>query len=135
MWLMSSLTHPPLTPASRTLTNSLISFFINRTPPIRNLIHQRVSFNSNSTASNLDDEPQEDPRQRTNYAGVRLAESVEEAGKMRLDAWISNKISGVSRARVQSSIKEGLVSVNHRVVVKVNVCICCFNLYQMLVTN
>ncbi|KAF5805899.1 putative 23S rRNA pseudouridine(1911/1915/1917) synthase [Helianthus annuus] len=119
MWLMSSLTHPPLTPASRTLTNSLISFFfINRTPPIRNLIHQRVSFNSNSTASNLDDEPQEDHRQRTNYAGVRLAESVEEAGKMRLDAWISNKISGVSRARVQSSIKEGLVSVNHRVVVK-----------------
>ncbi|KAJ0556567.1 putative RNA-binding S4 domain-containing protein [Helianthus annuus] len=30
----------------------------------------------------------------------------------------TNKISGVSRARVKSSIKEGLVSVNHRVVIK-----------------
>ncbi|KAJ0907757.1 hypothetical protein HanRHA438_Chr07g0302781 [Helianthus annuus] len=47
----------------------------------------------------------------------------------------TNKISGVSRARVKSSIKEGLVSVNHRVVIKVNVCICWLILYQMLVTK
>lgn len=58
-------------------------------------------------------------RQITNYTGVRLEESVEEVGKTRLDTWISTRINGISRARVQSSIRSGLVSVNHRVVVKV----------------
>lgn len=57
-------------------------------------------------------------KQRTNYTGVRLEESVEEVGKIRLDTWISTRINGISRARVQSSIRSGLVSVNHRVIVK-----------------
>lgn len=58
---------------------------------------------------------------RTSYAGVRLEEKVEviDAVKIRLDAWISSKIEGISRARVQSSIRSGLVSVNGRVVDKV----------------
>ncbi|XP_057974285.1 RNA pseudouridine synthase 2, chloroplastic isoform X3 [Malania oleifera] len=57
----------------------------------------------------------------SNYAGLRLEETVDiEAGKLRLDSWISSRISGVSRARVQSSIRFGLVSVNGRVVDKVS---------------
>uniref|UniRef100_A0A7C9E396 RNA-binding S4 domain-containing protein n=1 Tax=Opuntia streptacantha TaxID=393608 RepID=A0A7C9E396_OPUST len=57
---------------------------------------------------------------RTSYEGVRLEERVEELGKLRLDAWISSKIVGISRARVQSSIRAGLVSVNGRIVDKVS---------------
>ncbi|KAL8253439.1 hypothetical protein R6Q59_037132 [Mikania micrantha] len=123
MSLIYSLACPPFSPASRALTNSLISLF-HRKPSIHSVIHQRVSSTSCSTVSDLDDEPQgeeddfSDRRQRTSYAGVRLEESVEEVGKIRLDSWISNRISGISRARVQSSIRSGLVSVNHRVVVK-----------------
>ena len=59
---------------------------------------------------------------RTSYAGVQLEETVDETkqGKLRLDSWISSRIQGISRARVQSSIKSGLVTVNGRVVDKVN---------------
>ncbi|CAN0847944.1 RNA pseudouridine synthase 2, chloroplastic [Linum grandiflorum] len=57
---------------------------------------------------------------RSNYAGVRLEETVEAvSGKLRLDSWISSRISGISRARVQSSIKKGLVIVNGLVIDKV----------------
>lgn len=58
---------------------------------------------------------------RTSYEGVRLEEKVEDvaAAKTRLDAWISSKINGISRVRVQSSIRAGLVSVNGRVIDKV----------------
>ncbi|CAN1824727.1 RNA pseudouridine synthase 2, chloroplastic [Linum perenne] len=56
---------------------------------------------------------------RNNYAGVRLEETVDNvSGRLRLDSWISSRISGISRARVQSSIKTGLVIVNGRVVDK-----------------
>ncbi|RVW51021.1 RNA pseudouridine synthase 2, chloroplastic [Vitis vinifera] len=59
---------------------------------------------------------------RTNYAGVRLEETVvdvnSDSGKLRLDSWISSRIIGISRARVQSSIRSGLVSVNDRIVDK-----------------
>lgn len=122
MSLMYSLTCPTLFPAKRTLTNSFISFF-HRNPPVTSL-HQRISFTSCSGASQLNDEPHggEDVfssgKQRTNYTGVRLEESVEEVGKIRLDTWISTRINGISRARVQSSIRSGFVSVNHRVIVK-----------------
>lgn len=51
---------------------------------------------------------------------MRLEERVGEVGKVRLDAWISSKIVGISRARVQSSIRAGLVSVNGRIVDKVS---------------
>lgn len=60
---------------------------------------------------------------KSNYAGVQLEEIVDggiKSGKLRLDSWISSRINGISRARVQSSIKAGLVYVNGRVVDKVN---------------
>ncbi|XP_048129877.1 RNA pseudouridine synthase 2, chloroplastic isoform X2 [Rhodamnia argentea] len=62
------------------------------------------------------------PAPASSYAGVKLLETVDVAksGKLRLDAWISSRIQGVSRARVQSSIRSGLVSVNGRVVDKVS---------------
>ncbi|CAL0318972.1 unnamed protein product [Lupinus luteus] len=58
---------------------------------------------------------------RSNYSGVRLEETVDNgtrSGKLRLDNWISSRINGISRARVQSSIKAGLVHVNGRVIDK-----------------
>ncbi|XP_021838374.1 RNA pseudouridine synthase 2, chloroplastic isoform X2 [Spinacia oleracea] len=59
---------------------------------------------------------------RTSYEGVKLEEKVaaEGAAKTRLDTWISTKINGISRARVQSSIRAGLVCVNGRIVDKVS---------------
>lgn len=57
---------------------------------------------------------------RPNFPGVRLEETVEvDSGKVRLDSWISSRVSGISRARVQSSIRLGLVKVNGRIVDKV----------------
>lgn len=61
-----------------------------------------------------------DASHRINYAGVELEETVDiPVGKLRLDSWVSSRIQGISRARVQSSIKSGLVSVNGRVIDKV----------------
>uniref|UniRef100_A0A1D1Z8A2 RNA pseudouridine synthase 2, chloroplastic n=1 Tax=Anthurium amnicola TaxID=1678845 RepID=A0A1D1Z8A2_9ARAE len=58
---------------------------------------------------------------RGNRGGVRLEESVEKGmEKSRLDSWISSRIHGVSRARVQASIRSGLVTVNGRTVDKVS---------------
>ncbi|CAH2067519.1 unnamed protein product [Thlaspi arvense] len=58
---------------------------------------------------------------RVNNAGLKLEETVDGLkGKIRLDSWISSRVHGVSRARVQSSIRLGLVSVNGRVVDKVS---------------
>ncbi|PKA60768.1 RNA pseudouridine synthase 2, chloroplastic [Apostasia shenzhenica] len=54
-----------------------------------------------------------------NFSGIRLEEMVEIGSeKVRIDSWISTRISGVSRARVQSSIRSGLVTVNGRVIHK-----------------
>ena len=56
-----------------------------------------------------------------NFSGFQLEETVAAAsGKVRLDSWISTRVDGISRARVQSSIKLGLVRVNGQVVDKVN---------------
>ncbi|XP_065851523.1 receptor-like protein 15 isoform X2 [Euphorbia lathyris] len=61
----------------------------------------------------------ENQKHRINFGGVRLEEIVDpKAGKLRLDSWISSRISGISRVRVQSSIKSGLVAVNGRIVDK-----------------
>ncbi|KAI4390001.1 hypothetical protein MLD38_002160 [Melastoma candidum] len=60
-------------------------------------------------------------KQAVNYAGFRLEETVEaKSGKVRLDAWISSRMENVSRARVQESIRSGLVTVNGRVIDKVS---------------
>ncbi|PSS31220.1 RNA pseudouridine synthase, partial [Actinidia chinensis var. chinensis] len=58
---------------------------------------------------------------RANFAGFRLDETVDiKYEKLRLDSWISSRIAGISRSRVQSSIRTGLVSVNGRVIEKVS---------------
>lgn len=40
-------------------------------------------------------------------------------GKTRLDAWLAGQLPLVSRARVQSNIRQGLILVNGRAVTKV----------------
>lgn len=52
---------------------------------------------------------------------------LKEAGKLRLDSWISSRIVGISRARVQSSIRSGRVSVNGRVINKVSLLLLYFD--------
>ncbi|KAL9395146.1 hypothetical protein Peur_014431 [Populus x canadensis] len=46
-------------------------------------------------------------------------DSRSKSGKLRLDSWISCRISGFSRAPVQSIIKSGIVSVNGKITYKV----------------
>ncbi|XP_019244908.1 PREDICTED: RNA pseudouridine synthase 2, chloroplastic isoform X3 [Nicotiana attenuata] len=71
--------------------------------------------------SDSDDSPDEIQSRRSNYSGVKLEETVDvKTGKLRLDSWVSSRINGISRARVQSSIRSGLVSVNGRVTDKVS---------------
>ncbi|CAI8600145.1 unnamed protein product [Vicia faba] len=94
---------------------SLFSLSSNNNYKFRSVIARAVSGFSDE--SNPNGEP------KSNYAGVRLEEIVDggiESGKLRLDSWISSRINGISRARVQSSIKAGLVHVNGNVVDKVN---------------
>lgn len=81
----------------------------------------RIATNHSARCSGSDECGDETlPEPRTNYAGMRLEEIVEtKSGKVRLDSWISCRIDGISRARVQSSIRAGLVSVNGRVIDKV----------------
>ncbi|CAH9068735.1 unnamed protein product [Cuscuta epithymum] len=82
---------------------------------VSNLIFRALS---NSTASSSRPEPIYD-HPLNNYSGITLEESVKtNSGKLRLDSWISSRIDGVSRARVQSSIRSRLVSVNGRIVDK-----------------
>ncbi|KAK1303694.1 hypothetical protein QJS10_CPB11g02049 [Acorus calamus] len=126
--------HPDCTVAMLSL---LPATYASPTQPLRllrrNPKNYRVSDillrRSSSSASGESDDhlpEQEQPRRafRGNHAGERLEERVAGAGvaarKSRLDAWISSRIPGVSRARVQSSIRSGLVSVNGRTVDKVS---------------
>lgn len=76
-----------------------------------------------SSSSNKNQEPV------TNFGGAQLEETVDlkEAGKLRLDSWISSRIVGISRARVQSSIRSGRVSVNGRVINKVSLLLLYFD--------
>jgi 23S rRNA pseudouridine1911/1915/1917 synthase len=72
------------------------------------------------SVSTFSDDSNSKGEPKSNYSGVRLEEIVGiKSGKLRLDSWISSRINGISRARVQSSIKAGLVHVNGRVVDKV----------------
>jgi hypothetical protein len=95
------------------------SFFRNPRAPSRDL--RTFLTASASSGSTISDESHEAlAGRRGNYGGVRLEETVcISSGKLRLDSWISSRISGISRARVQSSIRSGLVAVNGRVVDKV----------------
>lgn len=96
---------------------SLISF-----SPRNPRIHSKFlrTFTATPAAPNSDEGQQSLAGRRANYGGVNLEETVDiNSGKLRLDSWISSRISGISRARVQSSIRSGLVSVNGRIVDKV----------------
>ncbi|KAK1388586.1 RNA pseudourine synthase 2, chloroplastic [Heracleum sosnowskyi] len=100
----SSFSLFPRNPRYTTITNSRVSWLL-------------VRSCSNSTAA-----ADANSERRNNYAGVQLEESVCEvnSSKLRLDTWISSRINGISRARVQSTIKSGLVTVNGRTIDKVS---------------
>jgi len=75
-----------------------------------------------SACSGFTGDSDSDGERKLNFSGLRLEEAVDSrigSAKLRLDSWISSRINGISRARVQSSIKSGLVHVNGRVVDKV----------------
>ncbi|XP_012078835.1 RNA pseudouridine synthase 2, chloroplastic [Jatropha curcas] len=104
-------------PSAKALQSSSSISFFHRNPrvfPSSKLLLRMFTVCSGSSEK-------QNQNQRINYAGLRLEETVEaKSGKLRLDSWISSRISGISRARVQSSIKSGLVAVNGRVVDKVS---------------
>lgn len=82
----------------------------------------RICFvaSSSSGSTNSDEDKEDLAGRRANFGGVQLEDTVSlNSGKLRLDSWISSRIGGISRARVQSSIRSGLVAVNGRVVDKV----------------
>ncbi|KAJ8772664.1 hypothetical protein K2173_027841 [Erythroxylum novogranatense] len=90
------------------LTSPSVSFF-SRNPRLL----------SRTVACGSDSEAYRNRPEGGGYGSVRLEETVEgNSGKLRLDSWISSRISGFSRARVQASIRSGLVSVNGKVVEK-----------------
>ncbi|XP_059460544.1 RNA pseudouridine synthase 2, chloroplastic-like isoform X2 [Corylus avellana] len=96
------------------------SFFRSHRAPSRAL-RTFLTASASSGSTNSDESQEALAGRRANYGGVRLEETVcINSGKMRLDSWISSHISGISRARVQSSIRSGLVAVNGRVVDKVS---------------
>ncbi|CAL5384620.1 unnamed protein product [Camellia sinensis] len=108
---------------SLSLHSSSSLCFFNSSPRSFSRVSRTIRACSGSAVASDSDESQEvlSGRRRSNYAGVRLFETVDiKSGKLRLDSWISSRISGVSRARVQSSIRTGLVSVNGRVIDKVS---------------
>lgn len=97
-----------------------------RTLPSSSLFLYATSYKFRSTTasagSGLTGHSDSDGDRKLNFSGVRLEEAVDStigSAKLRLDSWISSRINGISRARVQSSIKSGLVHVNGRVVDKV----------------
>ncbi|XP_020578124.1 RNA pseudouridine synthase 2, chloroplastic-like isoform X2 [Phalaenopsis equestris] len=78
-----------------------------------------VFFSSSASRSSIPERPP--PQVGGNYSGIRLSETVELGfEKTRVDSWISSRIPGISRARVQHSIRSGLVTVNGRIIEKVS---------------
>ncbi|XP_072993369.1 RNA pseudouridine synthase 2, chloroplastic isoform X1 [Typha latifolia] len=111
----------PAAAATATTSSSSISSSL---AFLRGNSRSRVSkslFSSSSSSSPRNLDPHPSPPPRSNHAGFRLEETVDSgSNKSRLDAWISSRIEGVSRARIQSSIRSGLVSVNGRTIDKVS---------------
>ncbi|OVA15944.1 RNA-binding S4 domain [Macleaya cordata] len=123
MILFSSVTCCSSAPSAKTLCNSTSLYLLHRNPRTSRVFSIiRYSALSSSTGESISDQSCEHlVGQRSNYAGVTLEETVTNGTeKSRLDSWVSIRISGISRARVQSSIKSGLVSVNGRIINKVS---------------
>ncbi|KAI3834263.1 hypothetical protein MKX03_030070 [Papaver bracteatum] len=117
---MFSLSYSSAPSSARTICNSnSLSFLQTRKPSISRVFS--IISSSPIVDSVTDESTEEDHfvRNSGNYAGAKL-EEINGGEKLRLDTWISSRMSGVSRARVQSSIKSGLVKVNGRVVNKVS---------------
>ncbi|KAJ0967881.1 hypothetical protein J5N97_024798 [Dioscorea zingiberensis] len=102
-------------PAAATSSSSSSSLRLLRKTPGSRL--SKILCYSNSSLESH----QSEHRPRRSHAGLRLDETVEVgSGRSRLDSWISSRFHGVSRARIQSSIRSGLVAVNGRPVEKVS---------------
>ncbi|XP_073285877.1 RNA pseudouridine synthase 2, chloroplastic [Primulina huaijiensis] len=90
---------------------------------LRRLIITACSCTTTIPAENPDfsDSRVQLPNRLSGYSGTHIEETVNlDSGKLRLDSWIASQINGISRARVQSSIRSGLVFVNGNVVSKVS---------------
>ncbi|RWR90682.1 RNA pseudouridine synthase 2, chloroplastic isoform X1 [Cinnamomum micranthum f. kanehirae] len=120
---------PSATPCTRTLHYSSSLYLLRRNPRCTRVFKLLCSSSSSTTTTSTKSSTPVDQSQhnhnhpvRGNYAGVRLQETVVNklSKKSRLDSWISSRIQGVSRARIQSSIRSGLVSVNGRIISKVS---------------
>ena len=109
---MATATAPPIA----TTLSALLRRPTNRAHGLR-ATHPVVCFSSGTTTEAAVPESH-----RGRHGGTRLEEAVPAGeGRSRLDAWISARLGsgGVSRARVQASIRAGLVAVNGRPVSKV----------------
>ncbi|KAL6506666.1 hypothetical protein OROHE_022498 [Orobanche hederae] len=92
-------------------------------PSFRILIRTACGYPNSNSAANSDSVDFQDTfsGRPNNYSGVKIEETVGlNSGKLRLDSWISSRINGISRARVQSSIRSRLVYVNGRIIDKVS---------------
>ncbi|KAL6506667.1 hypothetical protein OROHE_022499 [Orobanche hederae] len=90
---------------------------------LRILIRTPCGYPNSNSAANSDSVDSQDTfsGRPNNYSGVKIEETVDlDSGKLRLDSWISFRINGISRARVQSSIRSRLVYVNGHIIDKVS---------------
>lgn len=112
---MAAATAPPPAAVAATLSALIRCQKFRRSSP-RAIYARCVSSNASAEAA----EPAES--RKGGHGGMRLEEAVPVGeGRSRIDAWISARLGGggVSRARVQASIRAGLVAVNGRPVSKV----------------
>ncbi|GJM97427.1 hypothetical protein PR202_ga14354 [Eleusine coracana subsp. coracana] len=112
---MAAATAPPPAAIATTLS-SLLRRRSNHIHRIRATYPVCFSYGTTAEAAELES-------RRGGHGGTRLEEAVPAGeGRSRLDAWISARLGsgGVSRARVQASIRAGLVAVNGRPVSKVS---------------
>jgi tRNA pseudouridine synthase 2 len=108
---------PP--PAIATALSTLLRRGTNRNQSLRST-HRRCIYTD--VVAEPAPAPAQLPSRRGGHAGTRLEEAVPAGeGRSRVDAWISARLGGggVSRARVQASIRAGLVAVNGRPISKV----------------
>ncbi|XP_062234066.1 RNA pseudouridine synthase 2, chloroplastic-like isoform X3 [Phragmites australis] len=101
-------------PAIATTLSALLHRRTRRGHRLRATYARRVSSDASAEAAELES-------RRGGHGGTRLEEAVPAGeGRSRIDAWIVARLGGggVSRSRVQASIRAGLVAVNGRPVSK-----------------